>query len=164
MDYVLSNFCPEWIFAACTAQSAKDFLSTNNSLLAISKKFAIGLSEKYNEVKFEEIVDVTEKLLQFLSDINAGEDAVVYLNDFIHYRVSFKSHGGERKLSGIFSSGFDGVKIKDYSSEQTFKVFKATIFSIRNNSISKSPPGWVITDVPDIDWLGEVFTREVEMF
>ena len=160
----MSNFCPEWIFGASAAQTAKDFLSTNNSIISLSKKFANGLSEQYNELKFEEILDVAEKMLQFLSDINAGENAVIYLNDYVHYRVNFKSNGGERKLSGIFSSGFDGEKIKEYNSEQSFKVFKATIYSMRNNIIPKSPPGWVITDIPDIDWLGEVFTRETSIF
>ena len=164
MDSTVSNFCPEWVFAICAAQTAKDFLSTNNSIMSISKKFANGLSEKYSEIKFEEVLDVSEKLLQFLSEIRAGEEAIIYLNDFIHYRTNFKSNGAERKLSGIFSSGFDGKKTKVYSSEQSVKVFKATIFSLRNNTIAKATPGWVITDVEDIDWLGEVFTREIELF
>ena len=164
MGFKVSNFCPEWVFAVCAAQTAKDFLSTNDSIMSISKKFGSGLSEKYNEIKFEELLDVGEKILQFLSEIGAGEDAIIYLNDFIHYRTNFKSNGAERKLSGMFSSGFDGQKTKEYSSEQSVKVFKATIFSLRNNSIPKSTPGWVITDVEDIDWLGELFTREVELF
>jgi len=164
MDLIVSNFCPEWIFGISAAQTAKDFLSTNNSIMSISKKFANGLSEKYNEIKFEEVLDVSEKILQFLSEISAGEDAIIYLNDFIHYRTNFKSNGGDRKLSGIFSSGFDGQKTKEYSSVQSIKVFKANIFSLRNNSIPKATPGWVITDVEDIDWLGEVFTREIELF
>ena len=164
MDLTVSNFCPEWIFGISAAQTAKDFLSTNNSILSLSKKFAVGLSEHYNEIKFEEILDVAEKILQFLSDINAGENAVIYLNDYVHYRVTFKSNGSERKLSGIFSSSFDGEKTKDFNSEQSFKVFKATIFSLRNDTIPKAPPGWVITDVPDVDWLGEVFIKETEMF
>jgi len=164
VDLIVSNFCPEWIFAISAAQTAKDFLSTNNSIISISKKFANGLSEKYNEVKFEEVVDVAEKILQFLSEIRAGEDAIIYLNDFIHYRTNFKSTGGERKLSGMFSSSFDGQKIKDYSSEQSVKVFKAVIFRLRNDAIPKAAPGWVITDIEDIDWLGEVFMREIELF
>ncbi len=129
MDLTVSNFCPEWIFGASAAQTAKDFLSTNNSILSLSKKFADGLSEHYNVIKFEEILDVAEKILQFLSDINAGENAVIYLNDYVHYRVNFKSNGSERKLSGIFSSSFDGKKTKDFNSEQSFKVFKATCAS-----------------------------------
>ena len=160
----MSNFCPEWVFAVCAAQTAKDFLSTNNSIMSISKKFSSGLSEKYNEVKFEEVVDVAEKILQFLSEIRAGEDAIIYLNDFIHYRTNFKSNGAERKLSGMFSSSFDGLKTKEYSSEQSVKVFKAIIFRLRNDTIPKASPGWIITDTEDIDWLGEVFSREIELF
>jgi len=164
MDLTVSNFCPEWIFGISAAQTAKDFLSTNNSIISISKKFSNGLSEKYNEIKFEEILDVAEKLLQFLSEIGAGEDAIIYLNDYIHFRTNFKSGGGERKLSGMFSSSFDSEKTKTYGSEHSVKVFKATIFRLRNNTIPKATPGWVITDVEDIDWLGEVFTREIELF
>ena len=108
----MSNFCPEWIFGIVAAQTAKDFLSSNNSIYSISKKFAESLSDKYNEIKFEEILDVAEQILQFLSEINAGEDAINYINDYIHYRVNFESSGGIRKLSGLFSSAFDGNKIK----------------------------------------------------
>ncbi|MDC1133952.1 hypothetical protein OAT42_03415 [Alphaproteobacteria bacterium] len=160
----MSDFCPEWIFGSCIAQTAKDFLSTNNTITSLSKKFSVGLSEHYNEIRFEEISDGAEKALQFLSDIKAGENAVEYLTDYIHYRVNFKSHGGERKLSGIFSSGFAGEKLKSYSSENSFKVLKATVFSIRNNSLPKASPGWVITDVEDIDWLGDLFIQETQIF
>jgi hypothetical protein len=131
---------------------------------AIAKNFSSGLSEKYNEVKFEEIIDVAENMLQFLSEIKAGEDAVNYLIDYIHYRTKFQASGSERKLSGMFSSAFDGEKTKDYNPKITFKIFKATIFSIRNDAIPKASPGWVITDEPDIDWLGELFIKEIDLF
>ena len=131
MDYIVSNFCPEWVFAICAAQTAKDFLSTNNSIMSISKKFANGLSEKYNEIKFEEVIDVSEKILQFLSDIRAGEDAIIYLNDFIHYRTNFKSNGGDRKLSdrqvkaSLTNIYFAQNKIKELKEIQTsFKLSK----------------------------------------
>ena len=160
----MANFCPEWIFSVCCAQTANSFLASNNSMLAIAKNFSSGLSEKYNEVKFEEIINVAENMLQFLSEIKAGEDAVNYLIDYIHYRTKFQASGSERKLSGMFSSAFDGEKIKDYNANTTFKIFKATIFSIRNNAVPKASPGWVITDEPDIDWLGELFIKEIDLF
>jgi hypothetical protein len=99
-----------------------------------------------------------------LSEIEAGEEAVNYINDYIHYRVMNKSNGSERKLSGIFSSEFDGSKVKDYNSDKSLKVFRATIFSIRNNTFPKAPPGWLISDTPDIDWLGEVFDKKIDVF
>ena len=160
----MSKFCPEWIFGIFAAQTSKEFLSSNNSIAAVSRKYSNAISERYNEVKFEEVMDLAEKILQFLSDINAGEEAVTYIDDYIHYRVNFEASGSERKLSGMFSSAFDPEKIKDYSSDKSFKIFKATVFSIRNEALPKATPGWLITDVEDIDWIGEVFNEEPELF
>ena len=160
----MSKFCPEWIFGIFAAQSSKEFLSSNNSIAAVSRKYSNAISERYNEVKFEEVMDLAEKILQFLSDINAGEEAVTYIDDYIHYRVNFEASGSERKLSGMFSSAFDAEKIKDYNSDKSFKIFKATVFSIRNEALPKATPGWLITDVEDIDWIGEVFNEEPELF
>jgi hypothetical protein len=160
----MSKFCPEWIFGIFAAQTSKEFLSSNNSIAAVSRKYSNAISERYNEVKFEEVMDLAEKILQFLSDINAGEEAVTYIDDYIHYRVNFEASGSERKLSGMFSSAFDPEKIKDYNSDKSFKIFKATVFSIRNEALPKATPGWLITDVEDIDWIGEVFIEEPELF
>ena len=160
----LSKFCKEWIFSVCAAETAKDFLSSNNSINSIAQKFSTVLSEKYNEIRYEEIADVAEKILQFLSEVQAGEQAVTYLNDFIYYRVNYEATGSERKLAGIFSSAFNGDKLKDYNSEITLKVFKATIYGIRNDAIPKATPGWLITDTEDIDWLGEVFEQKIDIF
>ena len=160
----MSKFCPEWIFGIFAAQTAKEFLSSNNSIAAVSRKYSNAISERYTEVKFEEVMDLAEKILQFLSDINAGEEAVTYIDDYIHYRVNFEASGSERKLSGMFSSAFDPEKIKDYNSDKSFKIFKATVFSIRNEALPKATPGWLITDVEDIDWIGEVFNEEPELF
>ena len=160
----MSKFCPEWIFSIFAAQTSKEFLSSNNSIASISRKYSTAITERYDEVKFEEIQDLSEKILQFLSDINAGEEAVNYINDYIHYRVNFESSGSERKLSGMFSSAFDSQKVKDYESDKCFKIFKATVFSIRNDALPKASPGWVITDVEDIDWIGDVFNQEAELF
>ena len=160
----MSKFCPEWIFSVLAAQTSKEFLSSNNSIAAISRKYSKAISEKYNEVKFEELIDLSENILQFLSEINAGEEAVNYINDYLHYRVTFETNGSERKLSGMFSSAFDGSKSKDYDTEKCFKIFKATIFSIRNDAFPKATPGWLITDVEDIGWIGEAINKETDLF
>ena len=159
----MSNFCPEWVFSVCCAKTSYDFLFTNNSINMISKKFANELSEQYNEVKFEEISDVAEKILQFLSEIKAGEEAINFLNDYMHYRTCFNINGSERKIKGMFSSAFDGEKDKDYNSEKTVKIFRATVYSLRNGVSPKATPGWSIKDTQDIDWLGELFEKEINI-
>ena len=159
----MSNFCPEWVFAACYAKTAHDFLYTNNGITIIAKKFSNELSTKYNEIKFEEISDVAEKMLQVLSEINASEDAINFLNDYIYSRVCYQVNGSERKIKSMFSSAFDGEKEKSYTSEKSTKIFRANIFSLKNEVIPKPDPGWSITDVEDIDWLGELFGKEVDL-
>jgi hypothetical protein len=61
----------------------------------------------------------------------------------------------------MFSSEYDGTKLKEYDSKNVLKVFRATTFSINNGVYEKSPAGWTITDVEDIDWLGELFNQDV---
>ena len=75
----MSKYCPEWIFSILAAQTSKEFLSSNNSIAAISRKYSKAINEKYNEVKFEELMDLAENILQFLSEIEAGEEAVTTL-------------------------------------------------------------------------------------
>ena len=64
----------------------------------------------------------------------------------------------------MFSSAFAPQIMKDYDSDIRVKIFKATVFSIRNDAFPKASPGWVITDVEDIDWIGDVFNQEPDIF
>ena len=155
----MSNFCPEWIFAACCSLTAKEFLSSENSLNSISRKFADGLSEKYNEIKFEEITACAQEMLQFLSDLEANEDAVNYIDRYLYRRICFKSTGAERKISGMFSSELDPVKTNDYSVKNVRKVFRATLFALRNNTVKDMPPGWTYEDVEGLDWVKDLFNK-----
>ncbi len=155
----MSQFCPEWIFAVCSATTAKEFLSSENSLNSISRKFSEGLSEKYTEIKYEEITACAEEILQFLSDLEANEEAVNYIESFIYRRMCFKSSGAERKISGMFSSELDPVKTNDYSVKNVTKVFRATIFAIRNQTVSDKPPGWTYEEVEGLDWFKNLLDK-----
>jgi hypothetical protein len=66
-------------------------------------------------------------------------------------------------MKGMFSSELDGTKTKEYNFKQALKNFRAATFSIKNEVYEKAPPGWVITDVENIDWLGELFTKDVSV-
>ena len=155
----MSNFCPEWIFATCCSLTAKEFLSSENSLNSISRKYSEGLSEKFADIKFEEITSCAEEMLQFLSDLEANEDAVNYFDRYIYRRMCFKSSGAERKISGMFSSELDPVKTNDYSVKNVVKVFRATIFALRNNTVTDMPPGWTYEDVEGLDWLKDLLNK-----
>ena len=159
----MTQFCPEWIIGVCSAATAKEFLSSENSLNSISRKFASGLSEKYTEIKFEHITACAEEILQFLSDLEANEEAVTYIESYIYRRMCFKSSGAERKISGMFSSELDPVKTNDYSVKNVTKVFRATIFAIRNHTVSDKPPGWSYDDVENLDWFKDLLDKPTDI-
>ena len=155
----MTQYCPKWIFGICSAATAKEFLSSENSLNSISRKFSEGLSEKFKEIKFEEITACAEEILQFLSDLDANEDAVNYIDSYIYRRMCFKSSGAERKISGMFSSELDPVKTNDYSGKNVAKIFRATIFAIRNHTLEDMPPGWTYEDVEGLDWFKDLLNK-----
>jgi hypothetical protein len=155
----MTKYCPEWIFGICSAATAKEFLSSENSLNSISRKFSEGLSEKFKEIKFEEITACAEEILQFLSDLEANEDAVNYIDSYIYRRMCFKSSGAERKISGMFSSELDPVKTNDYAGKNVAKIFRATIFAIRNHTLEDMPPGWTYEDVEGLDWFKDLLNK-----
>ena len=155
----MSEYCPEWIFGICSAATAKEFLSSENSLNSISRKFSEGLSEKFKEIKFEEITACAEEILQFLSDLEANEDAVNYIDSYIYRRMCFKSSGAERKISGMFSSELDPVKTNEYSIKNVAKGFRATIFAIRNHTLEDMPPGWTYEEVEGLDWFKDLLNK-----
>ena len=47
-------FCPEWLIGCSAAYTAKGFLYSESSINGFARKFAKGLSEKYEDVYFEE--------------------------------------------------------------------------------------------------------------
>ena len=96
----MSQFCPEWIFAVCSATTAKEFLSSENSLNSIS-----------------------------------------------------------RKISGMFSSELDPAKTHDYSVKNVTKVFRATIFALRNHTVTDMQPGWTYEGVEGLDWLKDLLNK-----
>ena len=82
-------YCPEWIFGCSAAYTARGFLLSESSLNGIARKFSKGLSEKYEQVTFEEISQTAEGILQFLSEIEAGDEAVNYIGQYIFKRIHF---------------------------------------------------------------------------
>ena len=159
----MSKFCPEWVFSSCVAKAAGGFLTGNAPISSFSKHLTDGLNQHYNEIKPEVFEESATKILEFLSEIEAGDEAVDYLNHYIHKRILFKENGAERKLSGMFASPLDPEKTRDYSTDKSSKVFRATIFGIRNNTMPKAPAGWNVTDIEELGWLKDLIEEPVSV-
>ena len=147
-----------------TAQSAMDFLTGSSTLSAISKKYARGLSEQYETVHHQYIESIAEQKLRILSEIEAAENAVVILNAYVFRRYKFHPDNKPRRISGLFTSEFNGTKIPPLAEQEVTKGFKAFIFSIRSNVYNYAPSDWTIIEEPESGWLGELVAEPSSIF
>ena len=160
----MSKFCPEWVFSASVAGSAGGFLSGNAPLTVFANHFANGLNNHYAEIKSEIIEDSATKILEFLSEIEAGETAIDYINSYIFKRIKFHANNKPRKLTGLFIDEFAPLKTKDYSSEKATILFKAYVFSSRSGLATEVPSGWEVQNEDGIGWFGELMSSEPTIF
>ena len=160
----MSKFCPEWVFSASVAGSAGGFLSGNAPLTVFANHFANGLNNHYAEIKSEIIEDSATKILEFLSEIEAGETAIDYINSYIFKRIKFHANNKPRKLTGLFIDEFAPLKTKDYSSEKATILFKAYVFSSRSGLTTEVPSGWEVQNEDGIGWFGELMSSEPTIF
>ena len=142
------TFCPDWVFEIAVARTAHEFLASDVPMYAAAGKYSEGLAEKYAPIDKSEINDSAEQLLLFLSEVNAGEDAVTFLNGFNYFKYNFETVNKPRKLNPMFGAADDPVKTKSYSGELAVKHFKAYVFGLRSNSAPVAPVGWRL-DVED---------------
>ena len=47
--------------------------------------------------------------LRFLSEVNAGEEAVIFLNDFIYFRMNYETKTKNRNLKPLFGNPEEGA-------------------------------------------------------
>jgi len=155
--------CPGWIFDIAVARTASEFLASEMSVEAFAGKYAAGLSESYNEVQAEAISQPAEAILQFLSEVDAGEMAVELLTDFCYYRLYNEGVGRPRKMKPLFGSIEDGVKTPEINSEAAAKAFRAYIFGQRSNTVPKAPAGWRLEDDEHAPKLAELAAKELSV-
>ena len=159
----MSNFCPEWVFSICSANTAIEFLSQDTTIESCAKKYSVGLSEHYAKIEPDMMALSAQELLLFLSEIDAGDAAVTFLNDYIFNRLKFEATRKPRKIKGLFGSAFDPTKTQEYSPEKCTKLFKAMVFGLRSKANPSAPSGWTISQEQNLDWFGTLLTQKTSI-
>ena len=113
---------------------------------------------------FESIEGIAEEKLRVLSEIEAGENAVIVLNAYVYRRYKFHPDNRPRRITGLFTSEFSGTKVPLEDPDKVSKAFKAFIFSIRSNVYNYAPNGWSIIEEPEVGWLGELVAEPSSIF
>ena len=105
-----------------------------------SSHFIEQLHSAYAEIDPKLIAETAEYMVRFLSEVDAGEEAVNVLNDFIYFRMNYETTTKKRNLKPLFGNPEDGTTIIKHF--EGLKRFKAYVFGLRSNNSPTSPPGW----------------------
>ena len=145
------KYCPIWVYDCVVAQSVSDFILYGVDLSQPCRKFAVGLSELFEEISLEELVRASELIVQFLVEEKINEHSTDLLSNFSYYRFHFIDKKTRRKFGGIFGAKLsDGVR--QYSGNVTLKNLKAYYYETRSEVAIAGSPGWSLatqTELPD---------------
>ncbi len=155
--------CPAWIFDIAVARASGEFLASEMELEAFAKKYSEGLSAEYEIIPLEVIAETGMLMLQFLSEIEAGEIATELLDGFCYFRLMNEGVGRPRRQKPLFGGLEDSVKTAEINGEATVKGFKAYVFGLRSNTVPKAPPGWRLEDCDSVPKLAELAGKKVSL-
>lgn len=136
----MASKCPDWVFDIACARVCVLFLSQSHPFELSGKHFSEQLAKNYDAVDPKMFVELAEHMVRFLSEVNAGEDAVIFLNDFIYFRLNYENTTKTRNLKPLFGNPEDGAVETKHN--EALKRFKAYVFGMRSNNSPTPPPGW----------------------
>lgn len=142
-------YCPGWIFDVAVSRCITEFLSAEMNIESYAAKYAEGLAEKYEAIDQEVFVDVATEIMGFLSEVEAGDQAVDLLEDYSYFRIHMEYNNGSakpRKLNPMFGSVEDPIKKPDANPTSMVKSFRAYVFGLRSGAMIKAPAGWKLED------------------
>lgn len=157
-------YAPNWVFDIAVMRTAYEFLSSEVGIEAFGKKYSEGLSKVYNQtIAPETFFETAQSILEFLSEIEAGEQAVELINNFTYFRLYNEGLNKPRKMKSMFGTIEDSVKTQDYSAENTIKAFRAYVFGLRSNTVPVAPEGWRLENDEHIDKLKPLIEATVSV-
>ena len=157
-------FIPGWVFEIAIMRTASEYLSSEVGIEAFGKKYAQGLAAIYKETLPPEVfVETAQQIIEFLAEIEAGEQAVSILNDFCYFRLYNEGVNRPRKMKSMFGTIEDPAKTQEYNSENTIKAFRAYVFGLRSNTVPEAPEGWRLENDEHIDKLKPLIEASVSV-
>ena len=158
-------FLPTFVFDIFCSRVAKEYvLGSISSPDAYAIKYAEGVGEEYDEVSKNLYIGAATEIIQFLSEIEAGEDSIFYLDSFAYNRLHYSNINVERKMKPLFGTILDPMKEEEYKADITVKNFKDFVFNLRSDPSKKAPAGWEITEEEYLAKFKELFEKPVSIF
>jgi hypothetical protein len=161
---VKKMFIPSWVFEIAIMRTASEYLSSEVGIEAFGKKYSHGLAAIYKEtVPPEVFVETAQQILEFLAEIEAGEESVNLLNNFCYFRLYNEGVNRPRKMKSMFGTIEDAVKTKEANPQETQRSFRAYVFGLRSDTVSKAPSGWSLEKDDHINKLKPLLEESVSL-
>ena len=155
------RFCPAWLYDYTGALVASEFLHAELPLESHAKRLAAFLEPHYEVVSPEDLTEAATGLLEFLSEIEAGDQADDFLTNFRWFVLNYENHNGvKRKRKSLLSTCFDPVKERKYDARHVQVEFRKYLFADRSDLLPKMPSGWQINQENDVELLKEMDASE----
>ena len=156
-------YCPAWMFDVAAARVAYEFLHADLPIDSFAEKYSSGLADLYETIDPLLLNGSALGMLEFLSEIDAGEGSADLLNDFCFFRTYFVKLGVPRKMKPMFGSIEDASKQKEYSESLAIKGFKAHTYRLRTNPEEKAPSDWRLEEDENLPTFGELVGKTVSI-
>ena len=157
-------FIPSWVFEVAVMRTASEYLSSEMGIEAFGKKYSDGLKTIYTETLAPEVfVETAQEIIEFLAEIEAGEQAVTLLNNFCYFRLYPEGVNRPRKMKSMFGTIEDAVKAKDSNPKEALKSFRAYVFGLRSEIVPTAPKGWALETDDHIVKLKPLFEESVSL-
>ena len=138
----MPKYCPQWLLDCIVAQCGIDYIDIGHGLSFISKKYADGLSEDYDEFTAKEIEQKAEILLRVLSDYNINEKSIKFLQTYIFYRFNYSNRYVKRNFNSIFLDPFVTKRKHKIDNDDELSSLRAFIFEWRSKATVKVQKNW----------------------
>jgi len=157
-------FVPSWVFQVAVMRTASEFLSSELGIDAFGKKYSDGIAKIYSQqIPIEAFTETAQSILEFLAEIEAGDQAVELLTDFTYFRLYNEGVGRPRKMKSMFGSIEDPVKASEFDTTEAVKAFRAYVFGLRSNTVPQAPEGWRLENDEHIEALKPLLEESVSL-
>ena len=155
----MPKYCPRWLFDCISAQCGIDYIDIGHGLSFISKKYADGLSEDYEELSAKELEKQAEKFLRALSDYNINENSINFLKTYIFYRFNYSNRYVKRNFNSIFLDPFVTKKKNKIEDDDALSSLRAFLFEWRSKATVKVQKNWSLGTQKDYKKLAKLVQK-----
>ena len=153
------GYSPPWVLSVVSAHATRQYVDGHVPLFSYATQYSDVLNKHYENTSKLKLMAICEEYMNFLVEIDADDISGIF-GSYIFFRTCHEASGKPRKIKTLFKNAFTSVA-EDPSVDEVVKSFKVFTYRYRASEAVVMPDDWVLQDVENIGWLGDLFDLEV---